>query len=87
VPLDGGWSPASILNVVVLPAPFIPSKPRHSCFGIPRHRSLTAMKRLRIVPYTCNRWMYRPVIKALLAIQCVIIILFFWIHENKRVFL
>ena len=36
-------SPVSILNVVVFPAPFWPSRPKHSCSGTPTHTWSTAV--------------------------------------------
>ena len=41
-----GSSPVIILNVVVFPAPFWPSKPKHSFFGIPTETVFTAWKPL-----------------------------------------
>ena len=42
VPLEGEISPVNILKVVVLPAPFTPSRPKHSPLGMIRFIWLTA---------------------------------------------
>ncbi|PWA16013.1 hypothetical protein CCH79_00019352, partial [Gambusia affinis] len=48
-------SPVSILNVVVFPAPFTPSNPKHSPGRTPRHRRSTArMRPIFLDLYTCQ---------------------------------
>lgn len=42
MPLVGVMSPVNILNVVVLPAPFTPNKPKHSPDGMVRWIPRTA---------------------------------------------
>ena len=56
-PLEGSWSPESILKVVVLPAPLMPSMPKHSdCCSA--NESLSTAKR-SVEPdlpgYICDR--------------------------------
>lgn len=49
-------SPVSILNVVVFPAPFTPSRPKHSPGLTPRHnRSTARMRPIFLDLYTCHR--------------------------------
>ena len=50
VPEVGKMSPISILMVVVLPAPFGPTKPKISPSSTTRSRSFTACTRLRRTP-------------------------------------
>lgn len=51
-PPEAMTSPVNILKVVVLPAPFCPSRPKHSCSGTPTHEWSTAT----CDPYCLNRF-------------------------------